>query len=252
MIFDVQINYVDEAVDWVRENCQGATYVGFSGGKDSICTAEIMRLSGLPYELHYKYTGIDPPEMLHFIRKHYPECKIHFPKRTFWRDLSVNVPPSDRLRWCCNLLKKTHDVPRILGIRAEEGTRRAKVPRTNNIKGVPVFYPILNWMEWQVWEFIEDQSLPYPKLYDKGFDRIGCVVCPYHSEVTGTLHQKYRRRWPNHFKAFERAIAKLYWKRVNQGRQMHYPSPEAFLAAWYLDDSSRWYAKDDPQMKLFT
>lgn len=198
-------------------------------------------MSGIPHTLEYSFTGLDAPEVVRFIRKYYPHCKIRRNKRTFWRDLAVNVPPSDRLRWCCTLLKKT-STDQVQGIRTEEGSRRAKRERINRYNGRTLYYPIFHWREWQVWEFIKAHNLPYPPLYDWGFDRIGCVICPYHSEKTGKMHDLYRRRWPWFFKRFERAIAKLYHKRVSQGREMAYSSPQAFCDAWYLDDSSRWYA----------
>ncbi len=240
----------DEAVSYLKDNLsdEGEIFVGFSGGKDSICTAELFRLSGLPYQLYYSFTGIDAPDVVQFIRKYYPECIFLKPKRTFWRDLSVNVPPSDRLRWCCTSLKKksSWDLPhklRSLGIRAEESSKRANRKRTNIWKEKDhVYYqPIFHWKEWQVWDFINKNKLPYPKLYDEGFDRIGCVVCPYHSEPTGRMHKMYRDRWPGFFKKYESAISDLFYKRISQGKQMFYNTPQEFCDAWYKKQSARWY-----------
>ena len=243
------IDTPDEALDFIRETIGDETaFVGFSGGKDSIVTAELMRMSGVKYELYYSFTGIDAPEVVRFIRKNYPECKFLMPKRTFWRDLSVNVPPSDRIRWCCRTLKKeaSWQLPhkkRVMGIRAEESSRRAKRGRVNHFEkiGHTHYYPIFYWKEWQIWDFIEERKLPYPILYDWGFNRIGCVICPYHSEKTGKLQAKYRKHWPKYFARWERGITELYAKRVSQGKKMFYPTAREFLDAWYLDDASRWY-----------
>ena len=240
-----------EAVDFIRESIGDETaFVGFSGGKDSIVTAELMKISGVKYELYYSFTGIDAPEVIRFIRKHYPECKFLMPRKTFWQDLAVNVPPSDRLRWCCTAMKKTAawklpHTKRIMGIRAEESSRRASRNRDNHFEklGHTHFYPIFHWKEWQVWGFINENKLPYPVLYDWGFDRIGCVICPYHSEKTGKLHAKYREHWPKYFDRWEKGITGLFAKRQAQGKKMFYPTAREFLDAWYLDDSSRWYAK---------
>ena len=214
------VTLLDEAVSFVRQNIPPGITVGFSGGKDSICTAKVIEVSGLDYQLEYSFTGIEPPEVVRFIRKHYPHCSIRVPKRTFWKDLAVHVPPSDRLRWCCTLLKKTNaDI--VLGVRAEESSRRASRNRVNVYHGRTMYYPILHWKEWEVWEVIRSLGLPYPGLYDEGFDRIGCVICPYHSEGTGKLHQLYRDRWPHIFRRWDRAIVKLYNKRVSQGKKMY-------------------------------
>ena len=237
-LFDIDTK--GEAIDFIRRNVPAGISVGFSGGKDSIVTAKLMEMSGVPHELEYSFTGMDPPEVVRFIRKNYPHCKIRRNKRTFWRDLAVNAPPSDRLRWCCTLLKKT-GADQVQGIRTEESSRRSKRNRINRYKGRTTYYPIFHWREWKVWQFIKEHKLPYPILYDWGFDRIGCVVCPYHSEKTGKQHAMYREHWPKFFERFERGISELYYKRVGQGKIMAYPTPEEFVSAWYLDDSSRWY-----------
>ena len=246
------IKSMSEAVDFLRSNLsgKGEIFVAFSGGKDSIATAELMRRSGLPYRLFYSFTGIDPPEVVRFIKKNYPECVFLRPKRTFWRNLSTNVPPSSRLRWCCTSLKKepSWKMPhkyRVMGIRAEESARRGKYGRINNFKNKKTehvqLYPIYEWNTYQLWDFINKNDLKYPSLYDEGFERVGCVVCPYHSEKTGKLHQLYRERWPKYFDLFEKEIERLYKKRVSQGRRMNYASPIEFCKAWYRDKNARWY-----------
>jgi phosphoadenosine phosphosulfate reductase len=244
------LDYEAEAVEFVQQNIPDGTDVGFSGGKDSVVVAKLMELSGIKHTLTYSFTGLDAPEVVRFIRHEYSHCQIFRKGRTFWRDLAVHSPPSDRLRWCCTLLKKT-GTDQVQGIRAEESSRRASRPRINTYKGRTTYYPILYWKEYQVWEFIKKHDLPYLFLYDEGFDRIGCVVCPYHSEKTGRLHKLYRDRWPYFFERFEREISKLYFKRVEQGKEMAYPNPKEFLQAWYLDDSSRWYKKTKKQIELF-
>jgi len=246
---EFEIDKIAEGISFIRDNIGTKTaFVGFSGGKDSIVTADLMKRSGVKYELYYSFTGIDPPEVVRFIRKYYPECIFLKPKQTFWRNLSVHTPPSDRLRWCCTSLKKESgwDVPlehRVMGIRKEESSKRSKYPRINFFEKLrhTHYYPILNFNEADIWEYIKSNELPYPSLYDEGFDRLGCIVCPYHSERTGKKHKQYRDRWPKYFNRFERGIKELYNKRVSQGKTMHYDTPEEFIQAWYVKNSARWY-----------
>lgn len=247
-----------EAVQFLKSNLagKGEIFVAFSGGKDSIATAELMRLSGLSYRLFYSFTGIDPPEVVRFIRRNYPDCVFLKPRRTFWRDLSVNCPPSDKIRWCCTLLKKEpswrlgHEY-RVMGIRAEESFRRSKYGRINHFKNQHTdhmqFYPIYHWNESQLWDFIIENGLKYPSLYNEGFDRVGCVVCPYHSEPTGKIHQMYRDRWPKFFNLFEKEIEKLYAKRKKKNKnnnEMEYETAQRFCNAWYKYKNARWYKED--------
>lgn len=247
-----------EAIDFIRESIgEDTAFLGFSGGKDSIVTEHLFKLSGVKYELYYSFTGLDAPQVIHFIRKYYPNCKFLMPTRTFWQDLSTNCPPSNRLRWCCHSLKKTPGwklphLKRAMGIRAEESSKRSQYGRINHFEklGHTHFYPLFHWQEWELWEHIHRYKLIVPELYSMGFQRIGCVVCPYHSERTGQQHSKYRKLWPKFFDCFEKGISNLFYKRQDQGRKMHFSSPKQFLKAWYLNASTRWYADENQAVEV--
>lgn len=251
-LFDDDIE--NEAIDFIRESiCDDIAFVGFSGGKDSIVTADLMRRSGVKYQLYYSFTGIDPPDVVRFIRRNYPECIFLRPTRTFWKNLSTNVPPGC-IRWCCKALKKEPawkllHKKRIMGIRAEESTSRAKYGRIGYFEdlGHIHYRPIFHWKEWQIWEYIKKNNLPYPDLYDRGLERIGCVVCPYNSDPTGKRHERLRKLYPKFFERWESGVSELFRKRQRQEKTMYYETPRQFLDAWYLDYSARWYAKESDE-----
>jgi phosphoadenosine phosphosulfate reductase len=228
----------DEAVNWLRENLAGQhVLVCFSGGKDSIVTEALVKMSGISYSLNSTLTGIDPPQVTRFIHKHYPSCTFVRPHQSFWHLITTANPPGGTgrgIKWCCTKIKEnpSKSIPikhRVMGIRAEESPARAKYGRSGEFNKQLFYYPIFNWKEWQIWEFIEKHGLSYPKLYDEGFDRIGCVICPNHH----SRHQPYRDRWPNHFKCFEKYVSIWWHKRQGQGRTMFHNSPEEFLKDWY-------------------
>jgi len=236
---------VEEAVDFLRVGLgDSKVLVCISGGKDSIVTAKLVELAGLNYRLQSTLTGIDPPELTRFIRRYYPQCTFVRPRQSFWHLITTHNPPGGTgrgIKWCCTKIKeapswKSPELFRILGVRAEEGTARSKYERVQQHHKNPLqvmYYPILNWKEWKVWEFIERFRLPYSKLYDEGFNRLGCVVCPNHSGKDGGTHWMYRERWPGHFECFERYVRMWWDKRVGQGREMWHDSVEAFLDDWY-------------------
>ena len=49
-------------------------YVAFSGGKDSQAIYHLCKEAGVKFDAHYNITGIDPPELVYFIRKKLSRC----------------------------------------------------------------------------------------------------------------------------------------------------------------------------------
>lgn len=245
-----KMDYVEEAVEFVRENFKNrelSVFVAFSGGKDSICLAEIMRLSRVPYQLYYSFTGIDPPQVVRHIRRNYPDCVFCKPEMNFWEGIRQRKrPPSIVIRWCCQVLKKDpgKQIPhtqQVDAIRSEESGNRAKYGRMNQIKDITHFYPIYDWKRWQVWDFIENQNLSYPEVYDWGFDRVGCVICPFHSGRWAVGHNMYRKYWPKMFQKFEKEVKHLWESKKSEGCVMAHSSAEEYLFYWYRDSMSPFF-----------
>lgn len=210
----------------------GALYVCFSGGKDSVCIAELCRLANVPYELHYNMTGIDPPEVIDFMKENYKDLIWHpFEKSMFQLIIEKHMPPTRLIRFCCSELKEHGGTGRmcVTGVRWAESTRRKNTRKpferfdkekmlfndndeerkqfeTCKMKGKFVINPIIDWTESDVWEFIKTSNFPYCKLYDEGFSRIGCIGCP----MAPTKHrEKEFERWPGFKKAYITTFDKM-------------------------------------------
>ena len=54
-------------------------FLAFSGGKDSQCVFHLCKLGGVKLEAHYHVTSVDPPELIYFIRKYYPDVIFDIP-----------------------------------------------------------------------------------------------------------------------------------------------------------------------------
>lgn len=221
-----------EAIDFIRQHePPEGYYVGFSGGKDSIVTLDLVRRSGVRHEAWHSLTSIDPPEVVGFVRREYPDVKIAKPQRSVYDGIAYHGPPRRNMRWCCDELKKqpSLDIPmqhRIMGIRAEESMRRAARGRVSDIKikkhSMVIYKPIFAWKEWAIWEYIEKYGLKYPSLYDEGFHRIGCVVCPFVlQDRPGSIRERTesQRRWPGIWRAYKDACRKWHEQKNRTGHK---------------------------------
>jgi len=228
------------AIDYIQRNEPKKGYfVGFSGGKDSIVLLDLVRKSKVRHRAFYNVTGIDPPELVQFIKKEYPSVEFLKPEISFWKGIQKNGYPTIFNRWCCRVLKeepsnrvKLHR--RLVGIRKEESSKRASRSKTDKIGKYSHYKPLFDWSEVDIWEYIDENNLLYPTLYNEGYSRLGCVVCPY---LFGNqkLLERNMKRYPQYYKLFEKSIYelwenKLWWRSTKKRKDLLF---EDFLKAYY-------------------
>jgi len=221
----------------LRYDSDGGYFLAFSGGKDSQALYHIAKLAGVKFNANINFTSVDPPQVVRFVHRQYPDVICHAPKKSIY-DLAVDrgILPSMRIRWCCADLKEQAGAGKVtlIGIRKQESTRRAKrhevevsnrqfsgsldefrqwqeakikekeeklmkkmkkegkkvnedffsADKENEVRCINgkdsiLISPIFEWTDKEVWEFLNNVvQVEHCELYDKGYKRIGCILCP--------------------------------------------------------------------------
>ena len=211
---------VDRAVKLIQQAGRDAIpEVAYSGGKDSDVILELARMSGIEFRAIYRNTTIDPPGTIAHVKANGVE--ILRPKQTFFQLIEQNGFPNRFMRFCCRYLKEYKVLDRcIMGVRKAESTKRAarySEPTECRFYGskrdhVEAFYPILDWSDQDVVDFITARGIKLHPLYyreDGSIDpkrRLGCMCCPLAGH-RGRI--EYFKRYPNMVKAYIRAGQKF-------------------------------------------
>ena len=180
-------------------------HVGFSGGKDSQVVLELVKMAGVKYRAVYNVTTNDPADNVRFIKHHYPDVEFSIPEKSYFQLIAQKGVPTMFNRWCCALFKETAGVGCVVltGVRKEESRKRAAYKEVSKFtrkkedkeeidldkmeenefqcvggKDKFMVYPVLEWTEKDVWQFIRERGLPVNPCY-KTHKRVGCVFCPF-------------------------------------------------------------------------
>lgn len=191
---------------------------------------------------------------------------IHYPEKTMWELIPEKLmPPTRTVRYCCDYLKEGGGIGRfvITGVRWSESSKRkknrqlvefdsygsqGKIARENRkiflnndndekrmmmetckIKGKHILNPIIDWTDEDVWEFIKKYKLPYCNLYDKGFERLGCIGCPM-SGKKGML--KEFELYPQYYKNYLSAFDRMLKNRKEKGLETNWKTAEEVMDWW--------------------
>ena len=251
----------------LRYDSENGYYLAFSGGKDSQALYHVAKLAGVRFQAHMNFTSVDPPQVIRFVRRQYPDVITHAPQKSIYQ-LAVDrgILPSKRIRWCCADLKETAGAGKVtlIGIRKAESARRAKrhevevsskkfsgsleefgewqaqelekreaklirkmkregkkvnedefsLKKDNEVRCINgkdsiLVSPIFEWSEQDVWYFLNEVvKVPHCELYDMGYTRIGCILCPmsqYKQKIREMQDYPHvKRNWIKAIKAIRR------------------------------------------------
>ena len=237
-------------------------YLAFSGGKDSQTIYHLAVESGVKFDAHYNITGIDPPELVYFIRSNYPDVERHIYKKSMFQLIEDWGLPTRRRRFCCAELKEHGGEGRLVvtGVRWAESTKRkSRKPfeviaskRENSMlfndnederrlfenciqKGKRVVNPIIDWEDADVWEYLNGRNIEHCILYDRGYTRIGCIGCPLAGGKIQEL-ESYPKVRDNYKRAIARFLPKYIERRKTKGLSPFRDTVEDFWQWWIEDE----------------
>ena len=126
---DDAIKFIQNAEKLALRMDERGFHVAFSGGKDSQVLLALVEMSGCKHHAEMQVTSVDSPNLMRFVRQHYPQVKLNLPKRNM-RELILGkgMLPTRQARYCCAELKEKAGAGccTAIGIRKAESTNRAK------------------------------------------------------------------------------------------------------------------------------
>ena len=242
-------------------------FLAFSGGKDSQCIYHLAQDADVKFDAHYHMTTVDPPELIYFIREHYPDVIFDRPKKTMWELILYHKSPPTRVRrYCCAHLKEHGGEGRrvITGVRWAESAGRRKyrggieLQKAKSIKSTKqmsdndesrrlvenclqfnriAVNPIVGWSDEEVWEYHRLKQLPHCSLYDEGFKRLGCIGCPMSTNAASEME-----RWPKFKAQYLRTFSRMIAARQAAGKcakiDNRWTDAEAVMRWWLNEPDS--------------
>ena len=228
--------------EYTLKNLDKKIFVSISGGKDSDVMKHIVDIAfnelreegiNVDYNLIAFNTSNDTAETYKHLKQHHKMTKenIISPEVGFYQwivDKKNYFTPTRFVRNCCSTYKewqltkimdKKEDTLTFLGMRSPESVKRKdydfdlneaqkKIGKKPNVpENWLRFLPIVKWTDAEVWLYILNRKMKYNDMYNKGFNRVGCLVCPYQSDVVELL---IKHNYPKQWKRWVDILAKGY------------------------------------------
>lgn len=187
---------VGEVLSWFLKEFKGKIALSSSlGAEDQVLTEMV---TGIDKEatVFTLDTGRLFPEtydLIHRTNTRYGiKIKVFFPEASQVEEMvnekGINLfyESIENRKQCCHIRKieplkrafKGLDVW-ICGLRREQSVTRQdmKLVEWDEANGLIKLNPLIEWTEKDVWDYINENKIPYNPLHDKGFPSIGCLPC---------------------------------------------------------------------------
>ena len=169
-----KINQAISLLQSVQRGYDGQIEVAYSGGKDSDVILQLAKEAGINYRAIYRNTTIDPPGTIAHVKR--MGVEIRRPKENFFQLVARKGFPNRFSRFCCEMLKEYKVLDKcIMGVRKAESSKRSErysEPTECRFYGskteanhVEAIYPILDWTDADVLDFILDRGIKIAPIY---------------------------------------------------------------------------------------
>lgn len=200
------------------------------------------------------------------------ECKIEYPYvngefMSMWKLIPCKLmPPTRKVRYCCEILKERGGGNRFVatGVRWDESTARnsrGEYERIGHTKNEAVNFstimlmndndakrrmnefcmknhkmvvnPIIDWKHSDIWEFINSEKIETCKLYQCGYDRVGCIGCP----MAGKRRYKEFADFPKYRELYIRTFDRMIEERKRRKLSCQWECGEEVFF-WWMEDQN--------------
>ncbi|NFF75875.1 phosphoadenosine phosphosulfate reductase family protein [Clostridium sporogenes] len=223
-ILELEKESIDKTIEYIKRYPDYNIRIGDSTGKDSKLVKYILENKVFPklnitkkdYVIDFFNSTNEIAETYKNIKQDNNENKleIHNPSMGWHQWIKVKKKyyiPSTMSRNCCDtfkhgkvkkILDKNKNYITFLGMRKYESAKRAdydwdlnehmkqlnKLDIPDNWKR---FLPIVNWKDEDVWLYVLHNTLNINTSYSYGLNRVGCLLCPYQSNFTDLIIQRF-------------------------------------------------------------
>lgn len=197
------------------------------------------------------------------------KCTIQMPtykgeNTSMWKLIPQKLMPPTRLvRYCCAVLKETGCANRFIatGVRWSESTKRKewgnfsdpntrlqasdeimlmsdndikrKITERCELKGKMVVNPIIDFTDYEIWDFYRNECPYHNSLYECGYERVGCVGCP----IAGKKRWREFADFPKYKNLYIHAFDRMLKERIQRGKETKWRTGEEVFLWWMEDDN---------------
>lgn len=186
-----------ELIAWALENFHPRLYIAWSGQAEDMVLLDMAWRINKEVRVFMVDTGRLHEETYRLVQevedRYGIRIEVYFPKaeevEKLVKEHGINCfYKSVELRHLCCHIRKVIPLIRALscvdawitGLRREQWASRhniMKIEMDHDHGQIVKINPLADWTEREVWEYIKKNSVPYNRLYEKGYRSIGCEPC---------------------------------------------------------------------------